>query len=392
MKYLILFFTIFTNLSVFKINICLLIFCVISVPNFIMKRDKLLKDLLFPLFCLTGYFLMILLSSIINLQFDNHFIKLITIEIIKIFNIYYLVKVCSEKSLKNNFILDAFTNILIFQMILSIFFKAFPSIGIYINSLLINDVTFNSIVNNALNDRGESRLIGIGYAFFNGGVLNSCALLLEGYQYNKSKKNVHLVKIIILCILGMFIARTTIIGILLSLPLITNYKTLKKLLKSLVLMFPLIALGVIQLFRFNPKMTKWAMEIFINLSEGKVQTSSTNILLRFLKIVPDNYKTFLIGDGLFSGEKGYYMGTDVGYMRIIFYGGILALSFLLLYKYCLYFFASEYEKTKAFKLFLVMYLLLDIILNVKGLTMVTILPYIFIFLHRFDENKKLEEG
>ena len=54
-------------------------------------------------------------------------------------------------------------------------------------------------------------------------------------------------------------------------------------------------------------------------------------------ILPDNLKTWLIGDGYienpttidpyYTGEviKGFYMGTDVGYLRFIFYFGIFGL-------------------------------------------------------------------
>ena len=54
-------------------------------------------------------------------------------------------------------------------------------------------------------------------------------------------------------------------------------------------------------------------------------------------VFPDNMKTWLIGDGYFSAPRdvdpyfvgklvgGYYMGTDVGYLRFIFYFGIIGL-------------------------------------------------------------------
>ena len=54
-------------------------------------------------------------------------------------------------------------------------------------------------------------------------------------------------------------------------------------------------------------------------------------------VFPDNIKTWIIGDGYlsnpadvdpyFTGKiiKGFYMGTDVGYLRFIFYFGLIGL-------------------------------------------------------------------
>lgn len=60
-------------------------------------------------------------------------------------------------------------------------------------------------------------------------------------------------------------------------------------------------------------------------------------------IWPDNPMTWLIGDGYFNNpinsnpyyigpaSTNYYMGTDVGYCRFIFYFGLIGLSAFCLY-------------------------------------------------------------
>ena len=62
-------------------------------------------------------------------------------------------------------------------------------------------------------------------------------------------------------------------------------------------------------------------------------------------VFPDNIKTWIIGDGYienpynrdpyYTGPRfgGYYMGTDVGYLRFILYFGLLGLS-LFIYFFC----------------------------------------------------------
>lgn len=69
--------------------------------------------------------------------------------------------------------------------------------------------------------------------------------------------------------------------------------------------------------------------------EGEWRTGS-NDKLATMYVFPDNPETWLIGDGYFGdaeadlnymGEsyEGYYQSTDVGYLRFIFYFGLIGL-------------------------------------------------------------------
>ena len=73
---------------------------------------------------------------------------------------------------------------------------------------------------------------------------------------------------------------------------------------------------------------------------------SSNDRLKGMYVFPETLKTWLIGDGYFSNPRnidpyfigkeigGYYMGTDVGYLRFIFYfglGGLFAMC-MVIYK------------------------------------------------------------
>lgn len=86
------------------------------------------------------------------------------------------------------------------------------------------------------------------------------------------------------------------------------------------------------------KNIRFGFEGFFSLWEtGKWQTSSNDILLEHMIVFPDNWRTWLIGDGYaanpldpaffdpyYTGPvyHGYYMGTDIGYLRYIFYFGL----------------------------------------------------------------------
>ena len=84
-------------------------------------------------------------------------------------------------------------------------------------------------------------------------------------------------------------------------------------------------------------MLRFGFEGFFNLvEEGSWSTDSTS-KLETMYVWPDNLKTWIVGDGYFENQRndpnyignatvrGYYMGTDVGYCRYIFYFGIIGL-------------------------------------------------------------------
>ena len=93
---------------------------------------------------------------------------------------------------------------------------------------------------------------------------------------------------------------------------------------------------------FNSSM-RFAFEGFFNYSEtGTWRTSSTDIL-KTMYIFPENIKTWFIGDGYFADPSvfdpyfigksysAFYMGIDVGYLRFIYYFGLLGLIAFIVY-------------------------------------------------------------
>ena len=85
---------------------------------------------------------------------------------------------------------------------------------------------------------------------------------------------------------------------------------------------------------------RFAFEGFFNLVENGEYSVASNDTLKDMYVFPDNLKTWIIGDGYFSNpywsdanyiwqgqnRRGYYMGTDVGYLRFIFYFGVIGLA------------------------------------------------------------------
>lgn len=81
---------------------------------------------------------------------------------------------------------------------------------------------------------------------------------------------------------------------------------------------------------------KWAFEWYINLSEGgELETSSTNTL-QSMYVFPETVKTWWLGDGKFHTKfGGFYMNTDVGYLRNLYYWGICGsiLMYVIQFRY-----------------------------------------------------------
>jgi hypothetical protein len=88
---------------------------------------------------------------------------------------------------------------------------------------------------------------------------------------------------------------------------------------------------------------RFAFEGFFSLWEKGEWDVGSNERLKNMVVFPDNTKTWLIGDGYMENpyyrdpyyiglnRGGYYMGTDVGYLRFIFYFGLIGLSFFLMF-------------------------------------------------------------
>lgn len=72
----------------------------------------------------------------------------------------------------------------------------------------------------------------------------------------------------------------------------------------------------------------FAFEPVYNLiTKGTLMISSVSGMLGMFSFVP--LKTLLIGDGVYSVGAYYYMGTDIGYYRVIYYAGIIGFALLM---------------------------------------------------------------
>lgn len=152
----------------------------------------------------------------------------------------------------------------------------------------------------------------------------------------------------IICVTGNMVARTTISGTIVGLVYLAFYLFPKganitgnqtKLLGSFFCEVAIISIVAVSLYNSNTvfrEHTRFAFEGFFSLVEDGHWHTASNAKLAGMYKLPDNAETWIIGDGYFNNPAGdvnylgeitggYYMDTDVGYLRFIFYMGLTGL-------------------------------------------------------------------
>lgn len=199
------------------------------------------------------------------------------------------------------------------------------------------------------------RMYGFGASFDVAGIRFSCALILNANlimrNSSQGKSNwLYWIAFMILLIVGSMIARTTLVGVILSFVYIVVYLLInrekKVRIRGALIQFSILcgvaALISVALYNTNDGFQhhiRFAFEMFFNYHEhGVFETGSTNTLMKMYNQVPETLKTWIIGDGYLlsptnidpyyvgdAPDSEYYMGTDVGYFRLIFYFGLIGL-------------------------------------------------------------------
>ena len=107
---------------------------------------------------------------------------------------------------------------------------------------------------------------------------------------------------------------------------------------------------------------KYAFEFVYNFLNGNGFTTVSTDVLQDMYF-PVSMKTFVLGDGLYTGEfGGYYMSTDAGYMRQILYFGIIGFFSLVCFQMT-FFMYKQGSKTKLYSFAIIILLF---VLHYKG--------------------------
>ena len=237
---------------------------------------------------------------------------------------------------------------------------------------LVKDIVDSFLGGDGFMGKLENRMYGIGCALDVAGLKFSCVLVaisfvvMNGLCQPKLQTTIYWIAYLVIAVVGNMIGRTTSVGVVVSLIYILvhcifyGYREFLKshVLPLLLLMVVLLPL-LIYLYNNSPKTRedlRFGFEGFFSLAEtGRWETNSNNRLSDMF-VLPDNPKTWIIGDGYFDNPYSdpnfngdnpteFYKGTDVGYLRFIYYFGVIGLiSFVVFFLVAFWECASRHRK------------------------------------------------
>lgn len=246
------------------------------------------------------------------------------------------------------YIINYLIAVSVFQCFISLAIDQNKALKHFINNIVLQgDLVFKGNVH---------RLYGIGAALDVAGSRFAAVLIMIVFlmaNSNLQKKwyeySLYVISFTFIAIAGNMIARTTLLGVILGfgyLGIVTikqttrierGYLRLWKWFLSIMLVaIPL----VIYSYNNNPQLReniRFGFEGFFNYFEKGDFSYGSNETLKNMYVWPDNAKTWIIGDGYFdnptgtdpyyTGEitEGFYKNTDVGYLRFIYYFGVIGL-------------------------------------------------------------------
>ncbi len=247
---------------------------------------------------------------------------------------------------------NIFIGICVVQCILAIAVDMIPAVKAVVDAIQGPSTWLESV----------DRLYGLGACLDTAGIRFAIALTLiavflvkiSDTEYQKYSYW-YVIAFIIITVLGSMVARTTSVGAVLGLLYLLKASRIQRLYISDIFsrivkyFIAILAIAVpilIFLYHTNESIhdyLRFAFEGFFNLAETGEWEIGSNERLKSMYVYPDNLKTWIIGDGYmvnpfysdpyYMGPNfdGYYMGTDVGYLRFIFYFGLIGLGMFMLY-------------------------------------------------------------
>lgn len=238
----------------------------------------------------------------------------------------------------------------VFQCIIAQVIDANPTVGDFAKMLMGNNMVWMESVN---------RLYGIGAELDTAGIRFSIALVMTAYLAMRCEaakdQLLYIVAFLLITVLGSMMARTTYVGCVIGFTYlfiasgVWRFQMKTSMSKMLGILIALLIIAVpvcVYLYNTDPrfyKLLRFAFEGFFNLFENGEWSLASNEKLKTMIVFPETLKTWIIGDGYFGNPynsdpyyvggyvEGWYMGTDIGYLRFIFYFGVIGLLAFMLF-------------------------------------------------------------
>lgn len=272
------------------------------------------------------------------------------------FAAYFVI--CMIRTLLGGVNVRIVCNILIYialaQCCIALVIDQVPILRDAVNSVIVG---FGSMFSGGEGLEKAGRLYGIGAALDVAGTRFSAIIALSAIlayrshiEEKKCNEVLYILAFFFILTIGSIISRTTGLGALFAI-LFLLIESRGNILGKKNLFIPIglfLLLSILLLIQISPVFEgymRFAFEGFFNLIEsGEWKLSSTETL-KTMYVFPECARTWLIGDGYFNepsiadpnyvGEISnygmFYMGTDVGYLRFLFYFGSIGLIAFIAY-------------------------------------------------------------
>lgn len=241
-----------------------------------------------------------------------------------------------------------------------------------------------------MEEGASQRVMGYGIGFFGAGALSGLGLVTISYLLMRMDlKPIGFILLVLTYVLifyiGVFMARTTIVGMAVGLGLIgvlylwDNKANIKQAKTFFLASIFLMIAGYFFVMSTFSHFADWAFELFINFIEkGELTTTSSSGLTGMFKI-PEDVHTLLFGSGSMD-----FSGTDVGYSRMLFWVGVPGTLYFFWYQW--YIAKLSFTKDWGINSVSIAIFIYVLILNIKGWIDLNLVLYIIFFYFTFYKH------
>lgn len=178
-----------------------------------------------------------------------------------------------------------------------------------------------------------------------------------------------------------FTSRMGVVLIAISQALMSQFKLITSIFTIFILVF--------FLFDTSSGPLSEAFELYNNYIDfGELSSRSTDAIST-MPSIPDNFLSWVIGDGRFFAEDSFYMETDIGFSRIVFFGGIIGLIFYVLMSFWPLYFIDFKKRDRNFYLLLVNLIVCFVLINIKGINIQNWAFIVFLLMSKRNFGKNL---
>lgn len=305
--------------------------------SFSRKDRKYVKDTLLSLLPVA---IVATLSIIGNYSHDFYFVKWAIINMLYFFGAYLMFQLLrgAFRDLSFGRLVDLLVMCAVVQLSLTLVMYFSPEVKNTLQPLIHE----SEIAKEAM-ERAATRLVGFGTHFFVSGITHAFILIMIAFSFTLRKVSlfksvVMMLSFIFIAAVGSMMARTTLVGVLFAIVIVLLGRRGKKyFISGLVLSTIIISVASVSFLDLigddMEKLFNFGFEAFVNYQEtGSFSTESTDDMMRLYKF-PTTWETWLIGDAIYEAGNGYYMNTDIGYCRLIFYFGVIGFIAFMWFEY-----------------------------------------------------------